>query len=75
MTNVMSTILLIFGRLSSDVVEYGPLRWDAQACERFGSGPHSDNATSRDLALHDLGSADRYGRLVLGLNYASYPSD
>src|SRR5258708_8845137 len=34
----MSTFFFIFGCLSSDVGEYGPLRWDAQACERFGSG-------------------------------------
>src|SRR6202162_3780213 len=49
----MSTFLLIFGRLCSDVVEYGPLRWYVQACERFGSEPHFDKPPSRgsDRAL------------------------
>jgi hypothetical protein len=34
----MITFFPIFDRLSSGVAEYGPLRRDAQACERFGSG-------------------------------------
>ena len=48
----MSIFFLIFDFLSSYVGEYGPLRWYAQASERFGSGPHSDKPTYRDLACH-----------------------
>ena len=59
----MSTLLLIFRLVSSDVGEYGPLRWDAQASERFRSGPvrvrkpHSDKKTSRALGRN----RDKFG--------------
>jgi hypothetical protein len=59
----MSIFFLIFGRPCSDVVEYGPLRWYAQASERFGSWPHSDKGTYQDLA-RGMGPVRRAERAI-----------